>query len=163
MKIYILRHGEAEKYAATDFDRELTEQGEADSKNIGAFCVRAKIYFTHIFVSPLTRAKQTARLVAEQLPQAPIEETEFLTPNTDPKNLFNLLRSFTNESRILCVTHEPFASTCISALISGSENARVVMKTSTLACVETDGPPARGNGKLMWVVSSETLRHLIHN
>jgi phosphohistidine phosphatase len=158
VKIYFLRHGEAERNAASDFDRELTEQGEVDSRNIGLFCVKSKIHFTYIFASPITRAMQTARLVADQLPHAPIEETEFLTPNSDPKNLFNHLRSLTNESRILCVTHEPFASTCISTLISGSESTHIVMKAGSLACVETDGPPTRGNGKLLWVVSPEVIR-----
>lgn len=161
MKIYILRHGEAEKYTPTDFDRKLTEQGEADSKNVGLFCAKTNIYFTHIFVSPFTRAKQTARLVAEQLPPAPIEETDFLTPNADPKNLFNLLRSFTGESRVLCVTHEPFASTCISTLISGTESSHVVMKPASLACVETDGPPARGNGTLLWLLNEHLMNALM--
>jgi len=160
MRLFILRHGEAEQYAAFDVDRRLTERGERDSKNVGLFCAKANIHFTHIFVSPFTRAKQTAQLVAEQLPPAPIEETEFLTPSTDPKNLFELLRSFTSESRVLCVTHEPFASTCISTLISGTESSHVVMKPATIACIETDGPPTRGNGKLVWMVSPETMRSI---
>lgn len=161
MKLFLLRHGEAERTAPSDFDRTLTGQGEADSTNVGLFCAKANIYFTHIFVSPITRAKQTARLVAEQLPPAPIEETEFLTPGTDPKNLFNLLRSFTSESRILCVTHEPFASTCISTLISGTESSHIIMKPASLACVETDGPPVRGNGKLLWLLDAQIIKSLV--
>lgn len=160
MKIFILRHGEAET-GSPDFDRELTELGEADSRNVGAFCLRTINYFTHLLVSPITRAKQTARLVMEPLPAASMEECEFLTPDSDPKNLFNHLHSFTNESRILCVTHEPFASTCISTLISGNETSHIMMKPASFACVETVGVPSRGNGKLLWLVNPEILRSVV--
>lgn len=161
MKLFFLRHGEAGHTAISDFDRELTEQGETDSKNVGTFCVKSKIFFTHVLTSPLVRTKQTARLVMEQLPAVTIEETEFLTSSSDPKNLLNLLRSFTNESRILCVTHEPFASICISTLISGTETAHVVMKPASFACVETDGAPQRGNGKLLWLFSADVITSLL--
>ncbi|MBI2429768.1 MAG: phosphohistidine phosphatase SixA [Ignavibacteriales bacterium] len=161
MKIFILRHGEAGASSISDFDRELTEAGETDSRTIGTYCLKAKIHFTHVLVSPITRARQTARTMMEQLPAAPIEETDFLTPDADPKNLFNHLRSFTNESRILCVTHEPFASTCISMLISGTETSHVVMKTASFACVETVGAPSRGNGKLHWLVNPEMIQSVV--
>lgn len=158
MKIFFLRHGEAGASSTSDFDRELTETGETDSRNVGSFCLNAKIHFTHVLVSPITRAQQTARLVMEQLPAAPMEESNFLTPDANPKNLFEHLRSFTSGSLILCVTHEPFASTCISTLISGSETAHVVMKPASFACVETVGVPSRGNGKLLWLVNTDIIR-----
>ncbi len=161
MKIFILRHGEAGPSTGSDFDRVLTDTGETDSRNIGSFCLKAKIHFTQVLVSPITRARQTARFVMEFLPSAPIEATEFLTPDADPKNLFNHLRSFTNESRILCVTHEPFASTCISTLISGTETSHVVMKPASFACVETVGVPSRGNGKVLWLMNSELIKSIL--
>lgn len=161
MKIFIVRHGEAVPNTGSDFDRTLTDAGEIASKNVGTFCRKSGIYFTHVLVSPITRAKQTARLVMEQLPAAPMEESDFLTPDSDPKNLFNHLRSFTNESRILCVTHEPFASTCISTLVSGTETAHIVMKPASFACIETVGVPLRGNGKLLWLMNSEVIKLLL--
>lgn len=160
MKIFILRHGEAGLNTGSDNDRMLTDAGEIASKNVGAFCKKSGLYFTHVLVSPITRARQTARFVMELLPSVPIEETEFLTPDSDPKNLFNHLRSFTNESRILCVTHEPFASACISTLISGTETTHIVMKPASFACVETVGVPSRGNGKLLWLMTSELIRSI---
>lgn len=161
MKIFMLRHGEAEPNIGADFDRKLTAAGEIASKNVGTFCRKSGIYFTHVLVSPVTRAKQTARLVMEQLSSAPMDESDFLTPASDPKNLFDHLRSFTNESRILCVTHEPFASTCISTLISGTETTHIVMKPASFACVETVGVPLRGNGKLLWLMNSEVIKSLL--
>ncbi len=161
MILYFLRHGEAGMNFASDFERELTDGGLGASRSIGAFFKKADISFTNVISSPLIRAKQTAQVVVKNFPGTQIEESEFLTPDSDPKNLFNFLQSFTSGSKILLVTHEPFASTCISTLINGTETANLVMKTTSLACVETHGTPTRGNGKLQWLIPSDIIRQLI--
>ena len=161
MILYFLRHGEAGMNFPSDFERELTDGGLGASRSIGAFCKKAGISFTNVISSPLIRAKQTAQVVAKNFPGTQIEESEFLTPDSDPKNLFNFLQSFTSGSKILLVTHEPFASTCISTLISGTETANLIMKTISLACVETHGTPTRGNGKLQWLIPSDIIRQLL--
>ncbi len=145
----------------SDFERELTDDGERASRNVGKFCAKTNIHFTDAFVSPLVRAKQTAQLVLNELPKVKLEKTEFLTPDADPKKLFTLLKSFPSDSRILLVTHEPFASACISTLISGTEAANVVMKKTNFACVETNGVPSRGNGRLLWLLTSNIIQQVI--
>lgn len=160
MTLYFLRHGEAGMNFPSDFERELTANGENASQHVGQFCKRSMISFTHIITSPLIRAKQTAQEVGRSFPAIAIEESEFLTPDSIPKNLFNFLRSFTSGSKILLVTHEPFASTCISTLISGTETANLVMKTTSLACVETHGTPVRGNGNLLWLIPSDIIQQI---
>lgn len=158
MTLFFLRHGEAGMNFPSDFERELTPNGAIASQRVGEFCERSKISFTHIITSPLIRAKQTAQEVSKSFPSIVTEESEFLTPDSVPKNLFNFLRSFTSGSKILLVTHEPFASTCISTLISGTETANLVMKTNSLACVETHGTPVRGNGNLLWLLPSDIIQ-----
>jgi phosphohistidine phosphatase len=160
MRIYFLRHGEA-GVAASDTDRALTEIGSRDSSNIASLCRRSLITFTHVLTSPILRAKQTAVLAIAHQPAITMEESEFLTPNADPKNLIQFLRSFTTESHILCVTHEPFAGTCISSLISGTESSQIVMKPASMACVETYGAPSRGNGRLLWLINPDMVRNIL--
>lgn len=161
MLLYFLRHGQAGHNFPTDFERELTDEGKLASTNVGKFCAEMDIHFTHAFVSPLVRAKQTAKAVLKKLPEIELIETEYLTPERDPKNLFDLLSSYSNDSRILLVTHEPLVSSCISALISGTETIHIVMKPATIACVETNGSPLRGNGKLRWHVTPQIIDHLL--
>jgi phosphohistidine phosphatase len=161
MLLYFVRHGEAGHHYDTDFERELTNDGKHESSNVGKFCAEMNIHFSHALVSPLIRAKQTAHAVLKKLPEVSLVETDHLTPESDPKNLIELLRSYSNDSRILLVTHEPFVSTCISSLISGTESAHVVMKTATIACVETSGAPSRGNGRLRWIVTPQIINHLL--
>ncbi|MFA6437944.1 MAG: phosphohistidine phosphatase SixA [Bacteriovoracaceae bacterium] len=161
MVLYFLRHGQAGHHYATDFERELTDEGKHASKNVGKFCAAMNIHFTHALVSPLIRAQQTAHGVLKKVADVPLTETEHLTPESDPRNLLELLRTFPNDSRVLLVTHEPFVSTCISTLISGSEVAHIVMKTTSFACVETHGIPVKGSGKLRWLLTPDMLENLI--
>lgn len=161
MILYFLRHGQAGHNYPTDFERELTDEGKHASKNVGKFCAAMNIHFTHALVSPLVRAQQTAHAVLKKVAEVPLTECEYLTPDSDPRNLIEMLRSFPGDSRILLVTHEPFVSACISSLISGSETVHVVMKTTSFACVETHGVVVRGSGKLRWLLTPDMIEKLI--
>jgi phosphohistidine phosphatase len=161
MVLYFLRHGQAGHHYPTDFERELTEEGKNASRDIGVFCAEMNIHFTHALVSPLVRAQQTAHRVLKQFPNVVMKATEHLTPDSDPRNLFTELHAYPSAGRILLVTHEPFVSTCISTLISAHETAHVAMHTTSFACVETHGAPARGNGTLRWLVTSDMLREIL--
>ncbi|NUN68412.1 MAG: phosphohistidine phosphatase SixA [Bacteroidetes bacterium] len=158
MLLYLLRHGQAGQSAPTDFERELTGEGLIESSNVGTFLAAKEVHFTHAFVSPLVRAQQTLRAVLAPLPNFPVATSEYLTPDSDPRNILELLRTIPADSRVLLVTHEPFVSACISMLISSSETAQITMKPATLACVETRGVPARGSGTLRWLLPPETIR-----
>lgn len=161
MRLYFLRHGEAGHNFSSDFERELTEVGVRQSKKIGKFCDKTGIYFTHIFASPLIRAQQTAQIVMSKLSPIEIHTIEHLTPESDPRNLLEHLRTFPPESRILLVTHEPFVSTCISTLISGTETANVMMKTTSFACIEINGLPVKGSGRIRWLLTPGLIDKLV--
>ncbi len=161
MELYFLRHGEAGFNAPSDFERVLTVGGEQAALNIGKFCAESSVMFTRVLTSPLVRAKQTAHCVLQELPDTVIEECEFLTPDSDPRNLLVHLRSYTTDSRLLLVTHEPFVSTCISSLISGSETVNIQMKPATLVLIETSGVPARGNGRVRWILPPSVIEALL--
>jgi phosphohistidine phosphatase len=161
MLLYFLRHGQAGHHYPSDFDRELTDEGKHASKNVGKFCALMGIHFTHALVSPLVRAQQTAHAVLKKVADVPVTNTEHLTPESDPRNLLELLRSYPHDSRILLVTHEPFVSACISTLISGNEAAHVAMKTTSFACIETHGALVKGGGKLRWLLTPDMVEKLV--
>ncbi len=160
MHLFFMRHGEAGHTAPTDFERELTGEGETASLNAGTFFSDSNIHFTHVLCSPLVRARQTADCVLQQHPDIRIELTEYLTPDSDPRNLLEHLRSFSSDSRLLLVTHEPFVSDCISILISGTESVNIVMRPATITLIETNGTPGRGNGQLRWILPPQVIEKL---
>ena len=161
MELYFLRHGEAGFNAPTDFERVLTSGGEQAALNVGKFCAESSINFSRILTSPIIRAKQTAQCVLQELPETMIEECEFLTPDSDPRNLLEHLRSYSTDSRLLLVTHEPFVSTCISSLISGNESVNIQMRPATFVLIETSGVPARGNGRVRWILPPAVIDALL--
>ena len=69
MKIYFIRHGEAEIYADDDFKRKLTTLGKKKlEESFKAFAknLEDKRSFK-IYSSPLERAKETAEILAKHL------------------------------------------------------------------------------------------------
>ena len=154
MILFFLRHGEAGMNFPSDFERELTNGGVDASLSIGAFCRKTNITFTNVISSPLIRAKQTAQEIVKYFSIIQIEESEFLTPDSDPKNLFNFLRSFTSDSRVLLVTHEPFIGTCISALISGASSTFPV---ALISAAKSELAPFWGVGAVVLFVMTLSL------
>lgn len=156
MLLFLLRHGQAGNNFPTDFERELTDAGRAASRSIGLLCRTQHVQFTHVFSSPLIRARQTAEAVMENVTGPAVELSEHLTPESDPRILLEFLRTLPASARVLLVTHEPFVSGCIAQLVSDG-HALISMKPSSFACIETYGAPARGSGTLRWLIAPELL------
>lgn len=79
MKVWILRHGEAEGHARTDAERNLTEHGRAEVLRSAAQLMGQPL--SAIIASPYVRAQQTAELVREVLGFEPeVRTVPWLTP-----------------------------------------------------------------------------------
>lgn len=83
MKLWVLRHGEAESHASSDAQRNLTEHGRQEVLHSAAHLIGQPI--SAIIASPYVRAQQTAQLVREALGFAPeIRTVPWLTPDGNP-------------------------------------------------------------------------------
>jgi len=65
VKLWVLRHGQAEAHAATDAERNLTAHGREEVLGSAAQLIGKPI--DAIIASPYVRAQQTAHLVREAL------------------------------------------------------------------------------------------------
>ena len=65
MKLWVLRHGQAESHAPTDAQRNLTAHGREEVLGSAAHLIGQSI--AAILASPYVRAQQTAQLVREAL------------------------------------------------------------------------------------------------
>ncbi|MHB8822509.1 MAG: SixA phosphatase family protein, partial [Pseudomonadaceae bacterium] len=82
MKLWLLRHGEAEPRARTDAERNLTEQGRLDVRAIAAHLRNQPLQT--ILVSPYQRAQQTAEIVRQELGfSGAFETVPWATPDSD--------------------------------------------------------------------------------
>ena len=138
MKLWILRHGEAEPHARRDADRNLTEHGRQQVVRSAAHLIGQPL--DCILVSPYVRAQQTADLVRDALGfSSALKTVLWLTPESDPRFAVNQLPDSGN---VLLVSHQPFVGELISLLQHGHCRQPQPMQTASLAELEGEWPLA---------------------
>ncbi|MEY2439793.1 MAG: phosphohistidine phosphatase, partial [Verrucomicrobiota bacterium] len=134
MNLYFLRHGEADwpGWDKPDDARPLTKRGIEEMEKIAAFLARLDFSLDRIVTSPLPRAEQTARIVAEEL-DVDLQEDHLLKPGFGLSKLKQLLKKYADKN-LMIVGHEPdFTET-----ISGLTGARLKLSKAGLALVELE-------------------------
>lgn len=149
MKLWLLRHGEAERHAAHDELRRLTERGRREVRSISAQL--RDVPLAGIFASPYVRARQTAALVVESLGlQIPVQLADWLIPDAEPRLAVNELSGM-GEGDWLLVSHQPLVGNLASLLIHGHVADPLPFGTASL--LELEGLPLAGGMNLL------SLRH----
>ena len=146
MKVYFLRHGEADwpDWDKPDEKRPLTRKGKKEMRKVAKFLARLEVAPALILTSPLPRARQTADIAARALGLHVAEEPA-LAPGFDADKLAALLQVHAAQD-ILLVGHEPDFSSAIYTLTGGS----VKMSKAGLARIDiADGIPTQ----LVWLIS----------
>ena len=113
MKIYFIRHGEAEIYAEDDFERKLTTIGRVKLENsFKAFANRLEDKRSYkIYSSPIERAKETAEILAKHL-DSDFEVKDYLAGG----RIRDILKTLDQDVNYIFVSHEPFISNWIYQL-----------------------------------------------
>lgn len=138
MKVWILRHGEAQPHARRDADRELTAHGREQVLHSAAHLIGQPL--DRILVSPYVRAQQTAELVRKALGfTGDLITVPWLTPESDPKHAASQLP---DSGHVLLVSHQPFVGDLISLLQYGHYRQPQPMQTASLAELEGEWPLA---------------------
>ncbi|MBD1552007.1 phosphohistidine phosphatase SixA [Pseudomonas typographi] len=150
MRLWIMRHGEAQAHAPSDALRPLSARGKAQALESAAQL--RGVPLAGILASPYTRAQQTALLVQQALGGAlPLHTVPWLTPDTDPgATLCGLEGQALGEW--LLVSHQPLVGCLLGLLERGEPVALHPMNTASLA--ELDGEGA--------LAGLMTLRNLFH-
>jgi phosphohistidine phosphatase len=154
MRIWILRHGQAEAMAASDPQRALTEHGRVEVKSMLTLLRDEPL--DGILASPYRRAQQTAELVSQGLSHSRgVATAAWLTPDDDPRQALDFLAE-RRERNVLLVSHQPLVSQLISLLVEGHKRGHYPMPTAGLACIDVDFPAA-GIGQLGLLSSPSEL------
>lgn len=138
MKLWVLRHGEAEPHARRDAERELTAHGREQVLHSAARLIGQPL--DSILVSPYVRARQTAELVRKTLGfTSGLVTVPWLTPDSEPKFAISKLPDTGN---VLLVSHQPFVGDLISLLLHGNLRQPQSMQTASLVELEGEWPLA---------------------
>lgn len=156
-QLYIIRHAVAEDLGPgiDDHARRLTGKGRKRFGRMVGRLARAGMDVDVIATSPLVRCRETAEIVAAELPGCPrIEIIDALAPASD----WQAIVEWTVEqdaARVAWVGHAP----CVGRLVAlsiGDGSAAVRMQKGAIASISLDdglGQP----GELDWLAVPETL------
>ncbi len=152
MKIYFLRHGQADwpDWTGPDDERPLTKKGKKEVRRVADFLANLKVEAEVILSSPLPRASQTAEIVADEL-DLRVTEDPLLGPGFDIDKLGQLLEHYRGQD-VMLVGHEPGFSDTIRVLTGGN----VKMSKSGLALVDLDDPNEL-RGQLVWLIPPKII------
>ena len=168
MNLYLMRHGIAADRADSgagsgDRERPLTPKGIKRMHKAAKGLVALSLSFDRILTSPLERARQTAKIVAQTLQlENQLAEIDQLCPYQSVKDLISGLVAYSGAKKILLVGHEPLLSSTVSYLLSGKAGAAIQFKKGGLCCLEVDGMPPQKSAVLHWALTAKQLRLLAH-
>ena len=159
MILYVVRHAEAVELgtpgAARDFDRALTPHGRAQARALAAALVRLNCPADAVVASPLVRAHQTAvELLSVWAPGGRVVTCDALAPERyRPAKLSEFLAAVPGD-RVAAVGHMPEIGAYAEWLI-GAAAGSVPMAKAAAACIDFEGDPAKGAGRLQWLVTPD--------
>jgi phosphohistidine phosphatase len=156
MRLFFLRHGLADRseWEGEDYQRPLTTKGVSRMKKEAVSIKSLKLGLDAILTSPLTRAYQTAEIVAHELGmEESFHADDRLSPGFGRSSLLRILKDFNAEDRIMLVGHEPDFSLTIEAIIGGGN---IVCKKASLARVDLFHPGTL-DGELVWLIPPKML------
>ena len=146
MRIFVMRHGQAQAMAHSDQSRELTSYGKFEAENVASWLVNQKKHFDAIFVSPYVRAQQTAKIVKSILvTKTSLTTLDFITPEDSAKKMHNFIDvNFIDnpQAKVLIVSHMPLVCYLVAEFTEGLHAP--LFQTASIAEIEYDINSAQG-------------------
>jgi phosphohistidine phosphatase len=122
MKIFIMRHGEAEHFAQSDEQRELTDRGRAASLAVARACAeKGCTHFDRVLVSPYIRAQQTWQEISQCFTTDHVETCPDITPYGDSEQVADYVSALIDQHNlqsVLIVSHLPLVGYLTSEFVT---------------------------------------------
>lgn len=151
MRLYLMRHGEADMAVEDDAGRPLTANGVQQVQRMAAFLKGSSLQIEHILHSGKLRAEHTAQLMAEQLsPDLELQTVSALSGCDGLTPLLKKIDACSEDS--LLVSHLPFISRLLSrVLVANADLPIVSFLPATMVCLERCG---EDDWRMQWCLSS---------
>ncbi len=136
MHVLVIRHGEAsDPDGLSDASRYLTLRGRHVSRAMAEALRERNLAPTHIYTSPLTRAVQTAEILAHSIGFAgPVLVHEELVPGVGLVHSLSMLEHHGGDDIVALVSHEPLVR-AMAGHLSGFGPAFPPFRTSGVAVI----------------------------
>ena len=164
MNVFFLRHGEAGRritILSKDFERSLTASGIAEIEEIAESMKDMGLEFDKIGSSPLARARETAEIVSKVYKkEGKLEMWDELKPEENRLDLYRRLSKMKQDADVLLVGHDPFLTTVIGEIISGSLSVKISLKKAGLARVQIYSFTPKASGELRWLLTPKQIKNM---
>lgn len=147
MRLWIVRHGQAENFAASDALRPLTGKGRKQAEATGSWLAEQGARGARVLASPYLRAQQTATIIAAALGAA-VETLDCITPDDNPRRAVAWLADQPDEVIVL-VSHMPLVGRLLSWLEQGVDGDAAFATAQAVALdmeIAGAGVASRGAG-----------------
>ena len=165
MKLLLIRHAIAEdrvefsRTGKSDYYRPLTDRGRTRMAR-GAAGLRTLVPEIDVLAtSPLTRAVQTAEIVADAYDGLRLEHADSLGTG-DGQAFLEWLGECGPDDVVAAVGHEPHMSDWAAWLLTGAWHDFAVVKKGSAMLLEFPGPLTPGTAWLHWFLAPAQLRRL---
>jgi phosphohistidine phosphatase len=167
VQLVLVRHGIAgdgeawRREGRDDRVRPLTEEGRRRMRRAAAGLRAVAPEIAVWATSPLTRAAQTAEILAQEHGGVEVVVLEELSPGGDPGALIARLGPLAGARTVVgLVGHEPDLGELAGVLCAGERRPIVAFKKGGACLLETSGDPRPGGATLVWALPPAVLRRL---
>lgn len=155
MRLFLLRHAEAEPDALTDAERALTDLGREQAARVGEFCRRHLIRPDLVLSSPFRRAQETARPVAAAIGAECVVEG-FLASGMRPEDALRELVAYRRAHGVMIVGHQPDLGWLVASLIGLPRSESFSVPKASLTALEVSFL-SPGGGKLKYTLPPQLM------
>ncbi|KGK09646.1 phosphohistidine phosphatase SixA [Vibrio navarrensis] len=146
MKVFIMRHGEAEHFAESDAQRALTSRGRLESDVVAMACAEQGFnHFDKVLVSPYLRAQQTWQAISHHFDAKTVQTCEDITPYGHADQVFDYLCALIEVEKpqhVLLVSHLPLVGYLTAEFVK--DMPAPMFPTSGMVCIDFDPQTFRG-------------------
>lgn len=166
MNLLVIRHAialDAAEYArdhADDAGRPLTPEGEKKMKKVARGLLELVPGIDLLATSPLTRAAQTAKIVAAAYGGLDPVTVAALAPAQPVGALADWLEGQRRHGTVAIVGHEPSLGRAVSWLLAGSERSFLQLKKGAACLLQFDARVSAASATLRWALAPSQLRGL---
>ncbi|HJQ04173.1 MAG TPA: histidine phosphatase family protein [Nocardioides sp.] len=145
--LVVIRHAKAEQYAASDFERELTDRGRADAAEAGRWLASEGVVPGAAYVSPAARTRGTWAAIAEAAGWDLTPTYDRGLYGTDEEGVLELVQ-LTDEAvdTVVVIGHNPTIEMVVQMLDDGegpadvAESLAIGYPTSAVTVFDVDVP-----------------------
>ncbi|UCG85706.1 MAG: histidine phosphatase family protein [Gemmatimonadota bacterium] len=166
MNLLVVRHAAAERreaFAETgqdDSSRPLTAAGRKRMEQCLNGLKRLVPEIDSLATSPLTRAAQTAEMVAAEYGTVVPVHLEHLAPGGERRAVLSWIQMQRDESTIAVVGHEPDLGSMVSWLLASTGGRFVGLKKGGACLLTWKSHVTAGDADLVWLLTSGQLRRI---